>query len=236
VALVILPILALLLAGMAGYELGRRQARPGDGTPRVASAARGWRGEAPAGTQRGSVEQPGDADTLQPGAPVDSQGSPDQGTAPPLHPSRFRDFHISASSWELAHPPALAADGDPYTFWHAWKTEKFAEGDWLTLTFPTERVVTRIGLLPGRVGPGARDEGRVRSLLVKAPGAPPQKLLFADQPALQYRDLARPLRARTLILRFLTVLPGRESRHLLVPEVQVWGRPAATHVVSRREP
>jgi hypothetical protein len=150
-------------------------------------------------------------------------------------PSRFRDFRISASSWELAHPPAHAADGDPYTFWHAWKTEKFAEGEWLTFTFPSERIITRIGLLPGRMGAGARAEGRIRSVLVKAGDEPPQKLLFQDRPELQYRDLKTPVRTRKLILRAVTVLPGRETRHILIPEVQVWGHPAPSQVSQRME-
>ena len=156
-------------------------------------------------------------------------------TLPSSHPTRFRDFHVTASSWELANPPVLAADSDPYTAWHAWKTERFPEGDWLTLTFPTARVVTRIGLIPGRVGPRARADGRVQSLLVKAPGAPPQKLIFADRLQMQYRDLKKPLLTRTLILRIVTVLPGWRSRHIIIPEVQVWGYPAPSQVARRPE-
>jgi hypothetical protein len=141
----------------------------------------------------------------------------------PGPPRRFRDFRIGASSWELAHPPVHASDGDPYTFWHAWKSERFAEGEWLTLTFPEARVVTRIGLMPGRAGAGSRAEGRVKSLLVKTEGAEPQKLFFDDRSQVQYRDLPEPIRAKKLILRIGTVRPGRETRHIVVPEVQVWG-------------
>jgi hypothetical protein len=153
--------------------------------------------------------------------------------SPSSPPRRFRDFHITASSWELANPPVLAADGDPYTAWHAWKTERFPEGDWLTLTFPTARVVTRIGLIPGRVGRRAREDGRVRSILVKARGAPPQKLIFADRPEMQYRDLQHPVLTRTLILRIVTVRPGRRSRHIIIPEVQAWGYPAPSQIARR---
>jgi hypothetical protein len=145
-------------------------------------------------------------------------------------PTRFRDFEITASSWELAHPPALAVDGDPYTFWHAWKTEKFPTGEWLTLTFPEERVVTRIGLLPGRMGGGAKAEGRVRSLLVKSGDGTPEKVIFEDRAAVQYRDLEQPVRTKKLILRIATVLPGSETGHIVVPEVQVWGHPASSQV------
>jgi hypothetical protein len=153
------------------------------------------------------------------------------GPSAPL--TRYRDFRVSASSYELANPPTLVADGDPYTAWHAWETERFPEGDWLTLTFPRPRVVSRIGLIPGRVGPRAREDGRVRSILVKAPGAPPQKLIFADRPDMQYRDLKKPVLARTLTLRIITVLPGSRSRHIVIPEVQVWGRPARGQVARR---
>jgi len=107
--------------------------------------------------------------------------------------TRFRDFKIAASSYELANPPARAADGDPYTAWHAWQTERFSDGDWLTLTFPTPRRVSRIGLIPGRVGPRADVDGRVRSILVKAPGTPPQKLIFDSRPQMQYRNLPKPV-------------------------------------------
>jgi hypothetical protein len=144
--------------------------------------------------------------------------------------SRFRDFHITASSWELANPPGFAVDGDPYTAWHAWKTERFPEGDWLTLTFPTPRVISRLGLIPGRVGSRAREDGRVRSILVKAPGVPPQKLVFQDQPQMQYRDLKQPVLTRTLILRIITVLPGTRSSHIIIPELQVWGQVAPSQV------
>jgi ribosomal protein L40E len=150
-------------------------------------------------------------------------------------PVRFRDFQVSATSWEQAHPPALAADGDPYTFWHAWKSEKFPEGEWLTLTFPEKRRITRIGLLPGRAGAGARAEGRIKSLLVKAPGAAPQKLLFDDRPEIQYRDLKTPVEARQLILRIGTVRPGRETRHIVIPEVQAWGYPVPEQVTLRQK-
>jgi ribosomal protein L40E len=150
-------------------------------------------------------------------------------------PRRFRDFRISASSWEEAHPPALAADGDPYTFWHAWKSEKFPEGEWITLTFPETRRIARIGLFPERAGAGARAEGRIKSLLVKAPDAPTQKLFFDDRPAMQYRDLKPPVETRQLILRIGTVLPGRETRHIVIPEIQAWGYPAPEHVTLRQK-
>src|SRR5262249_35854621 len=136
---------------------------------------------------------------------------------------RFRDFKIAASSYELANPPARAADGDPYTAWHAWMTERYPEGDWLTLTFPTQRWISRIGLIPGRIGPRAGVDGRVRSILVKAPGAQPQKLLFDSQLQMQYRNLPTPVLTKSLTLRILTVQPGRRSAHIIIPEVQVWG-------------
>jgi len=214
----LLPATALLLAGLIGFVFGQQSApAPAARNPLVTST-RSWRGVAPSpGTRPAAIDQvPGDA-------------PPDLTPKPALPLTRFRDFHITASSWELAHPPELAADGDPYSFWHAWKTERFSNGEWLSLTFPTERIVTRIGLLPGRMGAGARAEGRIRSLLVKAPGGSPQKLLFADRPELQYRFLKQPVRTRKLVLRVATVLPGRETRHILIPEVQVWG-----HQVPRR--
>jgi hypothetical protein len=156
-------------------------------------------------------------------------------SAPSSRRVRFRDFRISASSYELANPPTLAADGDPYTAWHAWETERFPEGDWLTLTFPTAQLVARIGLIPGRIGPRAGEDGRVRSILVKAPSAPPQKLIFADRPEVQYRDLKKPVLTRELILRIVTVLPGSRSRHIIIPEVQVWSYPAPSQVSRRAE-
>jgi hypothetical protein len=150
-------------------------------------------------------------------------------------PTRFRDFLVTASSWEVAHPPALAADGDPYTFWHAWKSEKFPEGEWITLTFPEKRRISRIGLLPGRAGAGARAEGRIQSLLVKAPDAPPQKLFFDDRPEMQYRPLQTQVETRQLILRIGVVRPGRETRHIVIPEIQVWGYPMAEQVTLRQK-
>lgn len=226
VARVALPIAGLLLAGLVGYLVGQRAVKPSASQERVVSATRGWREQAPGSARpAGSGEQVEHAQTRaglepEPGQPLKS--------SPPVR--RLRDFRITASSWELVHPPAHAVDGDPYTFWHAWQTEKFAEGEWLTLTFPSERVVSRIGLLPGRIDARAGEDGRVRSLLVKAPGAPSQKLIFADRPGMQYRDLPRPVRTRQLILRVANVLPGRRSRHVVIPEVQVWGHPAATRV------
>ena len=86
-------------------------------------------------------------------------GAPAAALALSSHPVRFRDFRVSASSYELANPPAYVADGDPYTAWHAWQTERFTDGDWLTLTFPRVRLITRIGLIPGRVGTGAGVDG-----------------------------------------------------------------------------
>jgi hypothetical protein len=225
VGLVVLPIVALLFAGLAGYMLGRRQTRPSASLPRIASATRGWREETPA---PGTHPLP-----TAPGPVLGTPGSPATESPLPQPATRFRDFRISASSWELANPPQHAADGDPYTFWHAWQTERFANGEWLTLTFPTERLIQRIGLMPGRFGPRARVDGRVRSILVKASGAPPQKLLFQDRPEMQIRDLKQPVRARKLILRIVTVLPGRRTDQIVVPEVQVWGSPAPSRIAQR---
>jgi F5/8 type C domain-containing protein/double zinc ribbon protein len=231
VGLVASPIAALGLAGLAGYALGRHGASPTSSSPRLVSAARGWRAET--ARPRGGPSDGGENDLQRLNTPAGPPLRLSPGPTPASPPTRFRDFRISASSWEVAHPPEAAADGNPYTFWHAWKTEKFPEGEWLTLTFPTERVVSRIGLLPGRQGPGARAEGRVRSLMVKASDAPPQKLFFQDRPALQYRDLTTPVRTRKLILRIGKVLPGWETHHIIVPELQVWGYPAAGQQVAR---
>jgi hypothetical protein len=226
-----LPLAALVLAGVVGFLVGQRGAPSSQN--RIASAERGWRGVTPAPASHSGVREreAGSAartnpETL-PGGPRDQ--TPEQ--ASPV--TRFRDFHITASSWELAHPPEYAVDGDPYTFWHAWKTERFNNGEWLTFTFPTERVITRIGLLPGRMGPGARAEGRVRSIMIKAAGATPQKLVFADRPEMQYRFLRAPVRTRKLVMRIGTVLPGRETRHILIPEVQIWGHRIASPLARR---
>src|SRR5207247_5403373 len=130
-------------------------------------AERGWRGESPAPAPRSGIgeQRAGSAARSLPEAVPVAPRDQALEQASPL--TRFRDFHVTASSWELAHPPENAVDGDPYTFWHAWKTERFANAEWLTFTFPTERVITRIGLLPGRMGAGARAEGRIRSVLIK---------------------------------------------------------------------
>jgi hypothetical protein len=228
-----LPIAALLLAGLVGFIFGQQDGRSPAPANRTVSDTRGWRGTSPSAGLPLSDEAPvpGIADRRDAGTTVDSQSGQALERASPL--TRFRDFHITASSWELSHPPELAVDGDPYTFWHAWKTERFSNGEWLTFTFPTERVITRIGLLPGRMGAGARAEGRIRSLLVKAPGGSPQKLIFADRPELQYRYLKEPVRARKLVLRIATVLPGRETRHILIPEVQIWGHQVPSRLTRR---
>jgi hypothetical protein len=227
VTMIALPPLALLLAGLIGFGMGRQSGRPA-ARERITTVARGWRAGDPAATRGGARAD--QAPITRPSTP------PAVAVQPGGPPTRFRDFRIAASSWEIAHPAVHAADGDPYTFWHAWETERFAaEGEWLTLTFPSERIITRVGLLPGRMGAGARAEGRVRSVLVKAGDEPPQKLLFQDRPELQYRELKPPVRTRKLILRAVTVLPGRETRHLLIPEVQVWGYPAPSQVSQRME-
>jgi hypothetical protein len=196
VARVVLPVALLLLALALGYGLGRRGVDASN------------RGAGEQGTRARSTTRLASGTDLGAESPA---------------PVRLRDFNVTASSWEHAHPPIHAADGDPYTFWHAWQTERYATGDWLTLTFPEERVISRLGIVPGRVGPRARTEGRVRSVLVKAPGTEPQKLIFDDLPQLQLRKLDRPVRTRTLIVRIVSVLPGSQSRHILIPEIQVWG-------------
>lgn len=230
---VALPATALFLTGLLGYALGRQGDRPSStGTP-VVTQTGGWRAQTAAARRAAGTEEPVGPVVKSPDSPAAAAAVASPRSAGP--PTRFRDFQITASSWELAHPPVHASDGDPYTFWHAWKSEKFAEGEWLTLSFPTERVITRIGLLPGRMGAGARSEGRVRSVLVKAGDEPPQKLLFQDQPKMQYRDLTTPLQTRKLVLRVVTVLPGRETRHLVIPEVQVWGHPAPDQIARRAD-
>jgi len=83
------------------------------------------------------------------------------------------------------------------------------------------------------MGPGARAEARIRSLLVKAPGASPQKLIFEDRPEMQYRFLNEPLRTRMLVLRIATVLPGNETHHIIIPEVQVWGHEVPSRLTKR---
>jgi RNA polymerase subunit RPABC4/transcription elongation factor Spt4 len=232
VGIVVLPPLALLMAGIVGYTLGQQHAASSDSSQPVASATRSWREET-AGTRRSAGRASSAPRTAQAPASELVPGPPEGPSEHIGPPTRFRDFRISASSWELAHPPAFAADGDPYTFWHAWKTERFHNNEWLTLTFPTERVITRVGLLPGRAGPGARAEGRVRSVLVKAGGQASQKLLFGDEPRMQLRNLNPPVRTRKLVLRIVTVLPGRETRHIVIPEVQVWGYPAPARIARR---
>jgi hypothetical protein len=230
---VALPIAALLLAALMGYGIGRQGEKPSSAVHPAVTQAQGWRAQTAAARQGERSEESRGPVVKSPGVPVAEGITPSEGAAGPL--TRFRDFQITASSWELAHPPVHASDGDPYTFWHAWRSERFPEGEWLTLSFPTERVVSRIGLLPGRMGEGARAEGRVRSILVKAGEEPPQKLLFQDRPEIQYQDLKTPVRTRKLVLRIVTVLPGRETRHLLIPEVQVWGHPAPSQVARRAD-
>jgi len=229
-----LPLVAVLLVGLLGYSLGRSAARNAPSGDRVVSATQSWRSEEP---------------LAQPNAPAASErarsasesvgSQPKMATIPPRGQNadlkRFRDFKIAASSYELANPPARAADGDPYTAWHAWMTERFPEGDWLTLTFPTRRWVSRIGLIPGQIGPRAGVDGRVRSIIVKAAGTPPQKLIFDNRPQIQYRDLPSPVLTKSLTLRVVTVQPGRRSRHIIIPEVQVWGPASASTVVRQPE-
>jgi hypothetical protein len=231
---VALPVAALLLAGLLGYGLGRQDEKSSSTGNRTVSRTGAWRAQTASSKHSTSDEETSSQAAKSPdAADLEERSAGSEGEAGA--PARFRDFQISASSWELAHPPVNAADGDPYTFWHAWKSERFPEGEWLTLSFPTERVVSRIGLLPGRLGAGARAEGRVRSVMVKAGKSAPQKLLFEDRPEMQYRDLKTPLRTRKLVLRVVTVLPGRETRHLLIPEVQVWGYPAPTELARRAD-
>jgi ribosomal protein L40E len=217
----VLPVAALILAGLLGYALGLRAASPAATGSRIVSAARGWRSDTPTGPAASGSPATARPEPAPP--PIHSAALPSS-TRAPL--TRYRDFKIAGSSYELANPPARAADGDPYTAWHAWETERYPDGEWLTLTFPNRRHVSRIGLIPGMIGPHAGRDGRVRSILVKAPGAPPQKLLFANQSQLQYRDLPKPVDTRTLTLRIVTVTPGYRTRHIVVPEVQVWGQPA----------
>jgi hypothetical protein len=229
-----LPAAALLLAGLLGYGLGRQEAKPTGSVTGAVTQTQGWRAQTASAKQAKISEETEGPVVKSPDAPAAAAGA-ERPTAATGPLTRFRDFEISASSWELAHPPVHASDGDPYTFWHAWKSERFAEGEWLTLTFPTERVVTRIGLLPGRMGAGARAEGRVRSVMVKAGDEPPQKLFFQDRPAMQHKDLKTPLRTRKLVLRVVTVLPGRETKHIVVPEVQVWGNKAPDEIARRAD-
>lgn len=224
VARIALPVAALLLAILVGFAIGRGTNGRATGPNQVVSAARSYRSAAMPGSGRGIPAEPAGASAAVP---------PVAPSAPLSHPLRFRDFRISASSYELANPPTLAADGDPYTAWHAWETERYSEGDWLTLTFPTLRLVTRIGLIPGRVGPRAGVDGSVRSILVKAPGYSPQKLIFADRAQMQFRNLRQPMLTRELTLRIVTVLPGSKSRHIIIPEVQVWGYPAPSRTALR---
>jgi hypothetical protein len=220
----VLPVAALILAGLLGYALGLRAAGPSAPGNRIASATRGWRSEAPPLATGAGQGIAGAQGTPRPEPP--SAAAPSSGLTSPALLTRFRDFKIAGSSYELANPPARAADGDPYTAWHAWETERYPDGEWLTLTFPSQRRISRIGLIPGMIGPHAGRDGRVRSILVKAPGAPPQKLLFANRSQLQYRDLPKPVETRSLTLRIVTVSPGYRTSHIVVPEVQVWGQPA----------
>lgn len=230
---VALPAAALLLVGLLGYGLGRQEEKPSGAAPPAVTQAHGWRAQTAAARRNDRSEETEGPVVKSPDGPAAAVGAAALEAAGP--PTRFRDFEITASSWELAHPPAHASDGDPYTFWHAWQSERFPEGEWLTLTFPEERVISRIGLLPGRMGGGARAEGRVRSVLVKSGNEPPQKLLFQDRPEVQYRDLKTPLQTRKLVLRIVTVLPGQETRHVVIPEVQVWGYPAPSQVARRAD-
>ena len=73
------------------------------------------------------------------------------------------------------------------------------------------------------------------TVVVKAPGAPTQKLLFDSRAQMQYHDLPRPVLTKTLTLRVVTVQPGRRSAHIIIPEVQVWGPGGAGPVARRPE-
>src|SRR5439155_19982602 len=99
-----LPVAALLAAVLVGYGIGLRAASSPSPSDHVTSAARGWRGETAAPPRNAARVPARSGSGTRPESPPKPAAV--MGAAPSAASTltRFREFKIACSSYELADP------------------------------------------------------------------------------------------------------------------------------------
>lgn len=164
-------------------------------------------------------------------SPVSSASSPSPSptlrAAPPLDERkivRLSGIKVRASSHERPFEPSRVLDGKVDTFW---RSGEVSGEDWLLLDFKRRVLVSRVGIVCGRVDAGDdgfRDNSRIRTVRLVLDGGVEIQGTLSDATKMQFIPLKAPSATTRLRIVITSERKGRRFQQGIIPEVEVWGR------------
>lgn len=219
----------VLILGIAMVVSGQRNQRQAAQELRLAQEARDAR---EVSTPEANAEE--DVEEITPDAIPDAQIA-----------VRFDDCTASASNFIRSiegnqYAPRVVLDGLSSTAWNA-ENNNHGVGEWLQLTWPEARTISRIGVVVGydkrSVNAKYQDDpwmwfrnNRLKTATLLFSGGERRVVNFADEPKMQYHDISS-VRARWVRLIvddvYLDKYDGRDPKwdDIAIGEIQVWGQP-----------
>jgi hypothetical protein len=133
-----------------------------------------------------------------------------------------------SSGTNLYYLPEYAIDG---TLTKAWGEGADGDGieEWLKITFPSSRTVTKVGIVIGYVKhhPDFGDvfwlNNRVKKARLEFSDGSSQVWTFRDVQEMQYMEFDTPITTSFIKLTILDVYAGSKWQDTLISEIDVWG-------------
>ena len=153
--------------------------------------------------------------------------SPTPRAAPPLDERkivRLSGIKVRASSYERPFEPSRVLDGKVDTFW---RSGEVSGEDWLLLDFKRRVLVSRVGIVCGRVDAGDdgfHDNSRIRTVRLVLDGGAEIQGTLSDATKMQFIRLKAPTATTRLRLVITSERKGRRFQQGIIPEIEVWGR------------